>query len=354
MAHRSSKRLCVIPHLSGVGGPSSFQLRLVKGLSAYGIETCHELSDTPYDAVLVIGGTRQLAWLWRARWRGIPVLQRLDGMNWIHRRYTTGLRHFLRAERGNLLLSTIRARMADIVVYQSQFARSWWERERGPQSKPTYVVHNGVDLTEFHPAGIGERPTDRYRLLLVEGALGGGYELGLDHAIALTQRMTKKLDKPVDLMVAGKTSPETRARAERNEDVTVRWAGIVPRERIPELDRSAHLLYAADLNAACPNAVIEAMACGLPVVAFETGALPELVKGDSGRLAPYGGDPWRLDPPDIDGLAHAALEVLSDLSRFQTDARARAEAAFSLDQMVKGYLTALGWAEENPGAWSGK
>ncbi|KPK92628.1 MAG: hypothetical protein AMJ88_10420 [Anaerolineae bacterium SM23_ 63] len=302
----------------------------------------------------MIGGTRQLAGLWRARWRGIPVLQRLDGMNWIHRRYTTGLRHFLRAERGNLLLSTIRARMADIVVYQSQFARSWWERERGPQSKPTYVVHNGVDLTEFHPAGIGERPTDRYRLLLVEGALGGGYELGLDHAIALTQRMTKKLDKPVDLMVAGKTSPETRARAERNKDVTVRWAGIVPRERIPELDRSAHLLYAADLNAACPNAVIEAMACGLPVVAFETGALPELVKGDSGRLAPYGGDPWRLDPPDIDGLAHAALEVLSDLSRFQTDARARAEAAFSLDQMVKGYLTALGWAEENPGAWSGK
>jgi glycosyltransferase involved in cell wall biosynthesis len=146
-------------------------------------------------------------------------------------------------------------------------------------------------------------------------------------------------------MVAGRASPEIRERAERIEDITVQWAGVVPRERIPELDRSAHLLYAADLNAACPNAVIEAMACGLPVVAFGTGALPELVKGDSGRLAPYGGDPWKLDPPDVDGLAYAALEVLSDPSRFQTGARARAEAAFGLDQMVKGYLTALGWTE---------
>ncbi|UCF62080.1 MAG: glycosyltransferase family 4 protein [Anaerolineaceae bacterium] len=345
MANRSSKRLCVVPYLSGVGGPSSFQLRLVRRLAAHGIETCHELSDTPYDAVLVIGGTRQLVGLWRARQRGIPILQRLNGMNWIHRRYPTGSRHFLRAERGNLLLSTIRTRMADIVVYQSQFARSWWERERGSLSKPTHIVHNGVDLTEFHPTGTGERPADHYRLLLVEGALGGGYELGLDHAIALTKRIAKKLDTPVHLMVAGKISPAIRARAEGNEDITVQWAGVVPRERIPELDRSAHLLYAADLNAACPNAVIEAMACGLPVVAFETGALPELVQGDSGRLAPYGGDPWKLDPPDIDGLADAALEVLSDPPRFQAGARARAEAAFGLDQMVKGYLTALGWDE---------
>ena len=345
MAHQASKRLCVIPYLSGVGGPSSFQSRLVKGLTAYGIETCHALSDTPYDAVLVIGGTRQLVGLWRARQRGIPVLQRLNGMNWIHRRYPTGLRHFLRAESGNLLLSMIRDRLADIVVYQSQFARSWWERERGPLSNPTYVVHNGVDLTEFHPSGAGERPTDRYRLLLVEGSLSGGYELGLDHAIALTKRITKKLDKPVDLLVAGRISPEIRARADRKEDITVQWADVVPRERIPELDRSAHVLYAADLNAACPNAVIEAMACGLPVVAFYTGALPELVRSDAGRLASYGGDPWKLDLPDIDGLADAALEVLSDPPRFQTGARARAEAAFSLDQMVKGYLTALGWAE---------
>jgi len=79
-------------------------------------------------------------------------------------------------------------------------------------------------------------------------------------------------------------------------------AGLIPRDAIPALDRSAHLLYSADLNAACPNSVIEALACGLPVAGFATGALPELVTGDSGRLVPYGGDPWKLDTPAVPAL----------------------------------------------------
>jgi glycosyltransferase involved in cell wall biosynthesis len=130
---------------------------------------------------------------------------------------------------------------------------------------------------------------------------------------------------------------------ECTSEVSLRWEGEVPPDRIPEIDRSAHLLYSADLNTACPNSVIEALACGLPVVAFETGALPELVKQDAGRLSPYGGDPWKLDPPDMDGLTQAALEVLNDQPRFRAGARMQAEACLGLERMVEGYLTALGW-----------
>ena len=79
----SSRKLCVLPRLDGLGGPASFQLQLVKGLASLGVEVCHDLQDIPYDAVLVIGGTRQLMGLWRARKRGIPILQRLNGMNWL-------------------------------------------------------------------------------------------------------------------------------------------------------------------------------------------------------------------------------------------------------------------------------
>ena len=339
----SSKKLCVLPRISGVGGPASFQLQLVKGLASLGVEVCHDLQDIPYDAVLVVGGTRQLMGLWRVRKRGIPILQRLAGINWLHRLRRTGLRHFLRAERGNRLLATIRARLADGVVYQSQFARAWWERVYGPTPVPACVVLNGVDLEDYTPAGSGQRPSDRYRLLMIEGILGGGYEIGVEHAVGFAERLAGEVGQSVELMVVGRVAPALRERIERSTEVLLRWVGVVPRDRIPEIDRSAHVLYSADLNAACPNAVIEALACGLPVVAFDTGALPELVTENAGRLSPYGGDTWKLDPPDMESLVQATLEVLGDQPRFRAGARARAEACLDLKRMVVGYLTALGW-----------
>ena len=52
---------------------------------------------------------------------------------------------------------------------------------------PAQVVHNGVDLERYSPEGPHKRPEDHIRVLLVEGSLAGGYELGLDHAIAFCE-----------------------------------------------------------------------------------------------------------------------------------------------------------------------
>jgi glycosyltransferase involved in cell wall biosynthesis len=147
-------------------------------------------------------------------------------------------------------------------------------------------------------------------------------------------------------MVAGRVSPEVQRRWEQRAgnlpgNLPIRWAGLLSQQQIPSLDRSAHLLYSADVNAACPNSVIEALACGLPVLAFDTGALPELVTGDAGRVVPYGGDPWKLEPPDIDALANGALEILQGGNSFRSASRRRAESAFSLDKMVDEYLRIL-------------
>jgi glycosyltransferase involved in cell wall biosynthesis len=114
-----------------------------------------------------------------------------------------------------------------------------------------------------------------------------------------------------------------------------------PREHIPWLMRSSHLLFSAEINPPCPNSVIEALACGLPVVGFDTGSLSELVEGNAGRLAPYGADPWKLQPPDIPALGEAATEVLQDQDRFRKLARERAESAFDVETMVDEYLKVL-------------
>ncbi len=331
--------LCLTPRVSGVGGMVSFRHKLTAGLEARHITVTHDLQDPNASAILVIGGTRQLAGLHKAKRRGIPIAQRLNGMNWLHRKRFTGLRHFIRAEYGNLILNYIRTRLASQIIYQSAFARDWWERVRGPTPVPSHVIHNGVDLAAYNPQGAHTRPKNRYRVLLVEGNLAGGYETGLETAVKLATLLglSRTIKKKVDLMVVGKVSPKTQAWAECFP-LPIQWTGLVPREQIPAIDRSAHLLYSADLNAACPNAVIEALACGLPVVAYDTGALPELVPPNAGRVVPYGGDPWALDTPDLAVLVKGAAEILTGRASWRKAARRRAEQAFGLEEMVEKYL----------------
>lgn len=334
-------RICIVPNVSGVGGMVSFREKLAKGLAKRGVGVSFATADSPYEAILVIGGTRDLAGLWRAKHRGVRIVQRLDGMNWIHHKRRTGWRHYLRAEYGNIILSLIRSRLADHIIYQSHFSHQWWERVYGLSQIPWHVVHNGVDLERYTPDGMSDLPGDHFRILLVEGTIGGGYELGLLSAIQMGEKLHFTYSHEVEVMVVGRVSASLQQEWKRRTEINMNFAGQVPGEKIPEIDRSAHVLYAADINPACPNSVIEALACGLPVAGFDTGALSEIITEGSGQLVPYGGDPWKLEPPDISGIAKAANDILISQPGYRKNARKRAEKAFGLDHMVEGYLKVL-------------
>lgn len=336
------RNICIWPKLDNLGGPTSFQRRLMAGLRAQGVVVHHDPEDPGCQAILLIGGTRHVGVLWRARQRGLRILQRLDGMNWIHRRRFQGLRHALRAEYANLNLAFIRRFLADGVVYQSRFARTWWQRVYGQGEKWETVIYNGVDLDQFAPFGMHERPAERWRVLVVEGHLRGGSVLGLESAVRLTRALQERAPRPVELWVVGEVPAAEQAFiSSLAKDVTLNWVGVVSPERIAYLDRSSHLLFSAELHPACPNAVIEALACGLPVAGFDTGALGEIVTPLAGRVVPYGADPWRLQPPQIEPLVDASLEILANWDAFSQGARQRAEAAFGLERMTAQYLEAL-------------
>ncbi len=178
-------------------------------------------------------------------------------------------------------------------------------------------------------------------MLVVEGHLGRGNEPHLENAIRLAEAVQAQLDQKLELMIVGDAPQSLQDRWNKDSDIWLTWVGTVPRERIPEIDRSAHVLYSSELNGGCPNAVIEALACGLPVVGYATGALPELVPDEAGRVVPYGADHWKLEAPDTPTLARATLEVLADQDTFRRGARAHAEAHFDLAKMGERYLAVL-------------
>ena len=333
------ERICIVPRVSGVGGMVSFLHKFSVGVQARGVQVTNELSDTPDGAILVIGGTRELGARYAAHRRGIRIVQRLDGLNWIHRVRPVSLKHSLRAEYGNLLLSMIRRFLADRIVYQSGFSHTWWNQRFGNPGKPFSVIYNGVDLAAYAPGGEG-RPADICRLLVVEGSLGGGYEDGLENAVRLGEGLAAR-GWPLEVQVVGEVSESLKTAWMAKTTLALRWSGLVRREEIPALDRSAHLLFSADVHPACPNSVIEALACGLPVLAFDTGSLMELVTPDVGFVGPYGSDAWKLERPEVAGLVPGAEQVLKDWATFSRAARARAERLFGLEEMVNHYLEVL-------------
>ena len=337
-------RICVVPQVQGVGGMVSFLHKFSTGARARGVDVTNDLSVQDYSAVLVIGGTRQILPLLQLKRRGVRIVQRLDGLNWIQRVRPISLRHSLRAEYGNLLLAYIRSTVADRIVYQSGFSHWWWDKRFGRVNKPFALIYNGVDLKVYSPAvppaATLETPIDIYRLLVVEGSLGGGYESGLENAVRLAESLAARGWR-MEVQVVGEVSVALKSEWASKSSVPIGWNGLVKREAIPALDRSAHLLFSADVHPACPNSVIEALACGLPVVAFDTGSLTELVTPDTGYVGPYGSNSWKLEPPDVTGLALGAENVLKNWSAFSLAARKRAQAVFGLEQMVDHYLEAL-------------
>ena len=331
-------RICIVPRVEGPGGVTSFRLKFENGLRDRGVEVVNDPSKGA-EAILVLAGTRHLLPLWKARRSRTRIVQRLDGLNWVHRARWAGLRYTLRAIYGNANLAFIRRRLADHVIYQSQFVKGWWEDWYKPARVPSSVILNGVDLSRYTPYGLHERPSGHYRLLVVEGSLAGGQNYGIYNAASLANALAKK--HKIELMVVGRVDRRTKNKLKYQTAFRLQFMDTVTREHIPWLMRSSHVLYSAEVNPPCPNSVIEALACGLPVVGFDTGSLSEIVQEEAGILVPYGANNWKLETPDIPSLAEAAEQVLDDQSHFRKAARDRAEAGFDVEKMVDDYLKVL-------------
>jgi glycosyltransferase involved in cell wall biosynthesis len=96
----------------------------------------------------------------------------------------------------------------------------------------------------------------------------------------------------------------------------------------------AHLLLHTKYNDPCPRLVVEAMACGLPVVYSATGGVQELVGRQAGVGIPGRCD-WRHDyPPDARQMADAVVHVVYRWEAFCRAARRRGVARFDVKPWI--------------------
>src|SRR5690606_22128928 len=127
------------------------------------------------------------------------------------------------------------------------------------------------------------------------------YPGGNNERLVRAYRAYRERGGRLPLVVAGKRmEPYLRARGFGDEDLRdVVFTGFVPHERIHLAYQLASFFVLATLNESFAFPIVEAMACGCPVIAPSTGACHE-IGGDAVRL---------VDPFDVDGIAARLLEL---------------------------------------------
>jgi glycosyltransferase involved in cell wall biosynthesis len=133
---------------------------------------------------------------------------------------------------------------------------------------------------------------------------------------------------------------EACARAGANLRVVGGWnddgaeaLGRVSDEELVDLYRRASAFLDPTLYEGFGYGVLEAMACGTPVVASNVTSIPEVV-GDAGLLC---------DPNDVDGLAHAVRRMLDEPELVETlrERGYRRAAMFTWEQTAEGLSAAI-------------
>lgn len=329
-------RIALPGPVTGTGGPTSFRGRMTREWSRQGYDVRSRLDDGPFSAILVVAGTRHVGSLLANRRRGARVVHRLDGLLWRHRALKGRPLQRVKHELRNRWMCLIRDRLADHVVYQSRFVRDWWHDWFGAPRVASSIIYNGVDLDEYRPDPGGAGQGDGI-LLCVEGNVQ--VDPPTLATLLETHRTLLRKGKIQETRVLG--GWEGGVPEDVRREPNLRILGPRPRDEVQRELRRASLFLNLEIQPPCPNAVIEALASGVPVVGFDTGALAELV-GPAGRVVPYGGDPWRMDPPGgLTELAAVALDVLANRSAFARAARERAERLFDVTSVAQRYLDLL-------------
>lgn len=215
-----------------------------------------------------------------------------------------------------------------------------------PAIAESRVIPNGVDLSVFHPAdkqavrAVLGIPPDVKMLLFTATSIRRHVYKDFGTIRAAVALVGDRLHGQHVLFVAlGEDGP-----TQRFGQVEVRFVPFQKdAEAVARYYQAADVYVHAARADTFPNTVLEALACGTPVVATAVGGIPEQIEdGKTGFLVP---------PGDADAMSVRIEQILKDRQlqqRLALNAAADAVRRFGLEQHVERYLS---WYHEILGKW---
>jgi phosphatidylinositol alpha-1,6-mannosyltransferase len=242
---------------------------------------------------------------------------------------------FDRVERLNdLTIGKETLKTADKIITVSNATRDY-VLSLGAKPERVEVLRNGVDLDHFKPI-IGKREEIRKKfgisqsVIVVLTVRRLVYKNGIDTLVDAANIAIRKNPKVVFLVVGkGPDLDSVKVRVEQlGIQKNFRLAGFVSDEDLPFYYNAADFFVLPSKSGeGLPLVALEAMACGLPVIATNVGGISEVLKGKYGKLVP-------ANQPEL--LAEAILDFSRiDLYSYKLEVRAVMEDEFSWDKNVE-------------------
>lgn len=218
------------------------------------------------------------------------------------------------------------------------------------------VIPNGIDLTVFGPGdqrdararlGLPDRATI---LLFVANRARSNRYKDVATVIEASARAARMVQTQLLLLVLGDAGAD-----EQHGEAQVRYLPFTAEtSRVAELHRAADLYVHAARADNFPTTILEALACGRPVVATATGGIPEQVRSLEGVPGAWPGPASDTDeatgvlvpPGEPEAMAAAVGDLLSDggrMVRLAANATQDAEARFDLERQLD---ATLGWYQQ--------
>lgn len=211
---------------------------------------------------------------------------------------------------------------ADVITAVSRFTADLAKKDLGI-TKPIKVIYNGVDEQQFTPV---KKAPSREIKVLFSGNLTR--RKGAHWLLPIIQ----KLDERISIYYTS----GLREKSQLVQHPRLKPLGRIPHEKMAEVYQQMDMLLFPTVREGLSLAALEAMACGLPIVATDVSSLPEIIiYNQGGFLCPIG---------NVEAFACSILK-LADNAPLRQDMgafnRARLEQKFTVSRMIDDYRDLL-------------
>jgi glycosyltransferase involved in cell wall biosynthesis len=320
--------------ISATGGTSTFARNFKQGMEAKGHRVSFDFFPD-YDILFVIIQCHP-RYLIHAKLHRKKIIHRLDGVYyWSVAKWKYPLL--------NLPPKLIHKFFSDFTVYQSNYSKYCVEKFLGRRKdKNNTLIYNGVDTNLFSPAGetiAGLRDNPGQKIFITVSKFRRKDQiLPIIRALEIYQR---KFTDNFKLLIIGDFSREVAKLPDQfKKSKSLVFLGKIPNQDLPKYERAADVFLFTHLNPPCPNNIIEAMACGLPICGVADGAMPELTKpGFNSLLIPAPGDAfWQKRTYNYDMFAANLNMIIKKQSYFSARSRQISHLRFEIKTMLKKYI----------------